>query len=265
MYKYLLPLLILLPACTKRHPLVVVIPSYNNIQYYKRNIDSVTRQRYSNYRIIYIDDNSPDGTGDAVQKYIRDKELRNITFIGNKVRKGALANQYHAISLCKDDEIIVHVDGDDWLAHSRALQRINREYNKGVWLTYGQFRNWPTGRRGWCKEIPREIIVSNSFREFGFCSAQPRSFYTWLARRIRVDDLMSSNGYFYRVAGDTALMFPMLEMAGDRFSFIKEVIYIRNVETPLNDFKVNKKEQGRVTREIRKKDKYKKVHYVQSA
>lgn len=262
MHKFLLFVLILflISGCNKRHPFVVVIPSYNNINYYKKNLDSVRQQLYKNYRIIYIDDNSSDNTGNAVERYIHDNKLTNITFIKNNTRLGALANQYRALQLCNDDEIVIHLDGDDWFAHSKVLQRINHEYcSKDIWLTYGQFRNWPTGKCGWCKFIPDEVIKKNSFREFGFCSAQPRTFYAWLARKIDVRDLMDKDGAFYRVAGDTALMFPMLEMAGDRFSFIQDVIYIRNVETPLNDFKVNKKEQEQVTMEIRKKRKYKKI------
>ncbi|HJM69159.1 MAG TPA: glycosyltransferase family A protein [Candidatus Babeliales bacterium] len=258
-YSLILPILFIL-GCGKKHPFVVVIPSYNNINYYKKNLISVKRQRYKNYRIIYIDDNSSDNTGNAVEQYINVNKFSNITFIKNKTRVGALANQYRALQLCKDNEIIIHLDGDDWFAHPYVLSRINHEYrNKDVWLTYGQFRNWPTRKPGWCKFIQAGIIKKNRFREFGFCSAQPRTFYAWLARKIDVHDLMDKDGKFYQVAGDTALMFPMLEMAGDHFSFIKDVIYIRNVETPINDFKVNKKEQERVTLEIRRKKKYKKI------
>ena len=57
----------------KEHPLVVIIPSYNNAQWYKKNLDSVFNQRYSNYRIIYLDDASTDQTGYLVEKYIQEK------------------------------------------------------------------------------------------------------------------------------------------------------------------------------------------------
>src|SRR3989304_6153185 len=43
-------------------PIVVVIPSYNNKQWYQKNLDSVLTQNYHNFRIIFIDDASPDGT-----------------------------------------------------------------------------------------------------------------------------------------------------------------------------------------------------------
>src|ERR1700722_4170775 len=37
-------------------PIVIIIPSYNNAQWYKNNIESVLIQEYTNYRVIYIAD-----------------------------------------------------------------------------------------------------------------------------------------------------------------------------------------------------------------
>ena len=49
----------------------VVIPSYNNVKddRYIKNIRSVLQQDYSNFRIVLIDDNSSDGTGEKVKAY----------------------------------------------------------------------------------------------------------------------------------------------------------------------------------------------------
>ncbi|MGE0670989.1 MAG: glycosyltransferase, partial [Parachlamydiales bacterium] len=44
-------------------PMVVVIPSYNNKNWYQRNFDSVFFQKYDNNRVIFIYDSSPDCTG----------------------------------------------------------------------------------------------------------------------------------------------------------------------------------------------------------
>src|SRR5690242_8244224 len=109
--------------------LVIIIPSYNNQRYYKQNLDSVFYQLYDNYRVIYIDDCSNDGTYNLVNDYIENlpgqicsawehlsrdlaKESR-ITFIRNKQRLGALQNLYNAIHSCKDYEIVITLDGDD--------------------------------------------------------------------------------------------------------------------------------------------------------
>lgn len=55
-----------IPAC-------IVAPSYkNNINFrYIWHVESVIQQDYSNYKLIIIDDNSPDQTGEVLSKYLR--------------------------------------------------------------------------------------------------------------------------------------------------------------------------------------------------
>jgi len=48
--------------------LVVVIPSFNNARWCRRNLESVLDQAYPLYRVIYIDDASTDGTPDLVDQ-----------------------------------------------------------------------------------------------------------------------------------------------------------------------------------------------------
>jgi hypothetical protein len=57
-------------------------------------------------------------------------------------------------------------------------------------------------------------------------------------------DLKDINGKFFKVAWDMAMMWPMLEMAGyHRALFISEPLYVYNMETLFNDFKLRVKEQ----------------------
>lgn len=58
-------------------PFCVVVPSYNNYQsqLYLRNLDSIFMQDYSNYHVVYIDDASPDKTGEYVHKYLEEKGI----------------------------------------------------------------------------------------------------------------------------------------------------------------------------------------------
>ena len=132
--------------------IVVVIASYNNKDWYKRNLDSVFSQKYTNYRVIYVDDASPDGTGELVEQYIKEhKQEEKFTLLCNQERLGALANQYTAITSCDDMAIIVILDGDDWFAHDQVLAYMNNVYaDTNVWLTYGQFKEYPSNKVGFC-------------------------------------------------------------------------------------------------------------------
>ena len=56
---------------TQEKPIVIVIPSYNNKDWYEKNLKSVLTQNYKNYRIIYLDDVSTDRTGELIKKFIK--------------------------------------------------------------------------------------------------------------------------------------------------------------------------------------------------
>jgi len=238
--------------------LVIVIPSYNNSKWYKKNLDSVFDQKYVRYRIIYIDDFSQDNTGNLVQEYIDSHPLGSkVTLIKNKKRLGGLANTYYASHSCQDHEVILTLDGDDWLIGDDVLLTINQAYQDDhVWLTYGNYEYFPPWNKpGVCKPIPKKIIDSNEFRKFDWVTSQLRTFYAWLFKRIKKEDLQY-NGSFFPMAWDLAMMFPMLEMCGDRFLFINKTLYIYNVTNPINDFKKNIKLQQNLEKIIRKRSKY---------
>jgi glycosyltransferase involved in cell wall biosynthesis len=247
-------------------PLVVVIPSYNNARYYKRNLDSVLNQRYKNFRVIYIDDQSPDGTGELVEVYLKQHSLgvhsliSRVQLIKNTQRKGALGNLYDAIHSCKDEEVIVTLDGDDWFAHHDVLARINREYQEhDAWLTYGNYISFPWARPGICAPLASTVHSASSYRQALWVTSHTRTFYAWLFKKIKKEDLQE-NGSFLGVTWDMAFMFPMLEMAGsEHVRFIPETTYIYNVETPLNDYKVRVLEQRRLEGVLRSQKPYRQI------
>ena len=86
-----------------------------------------------------------------------------------------------------------------------------------------------------------------------------RSFKYKLWKQINLDDLKDAHGNFYEMAWDLAFMFPMLEMSGDRWKYVKEVLYCYNLTNPLNDHKVDHTKQLRMDAEIRNKIKYSKI------
>jgi glycosyltransferase involved in cell wall biosynthesis len=237
--------------------IVVVIPSYNNSQWYEQNLDSVFMQEYTNYHVMYIDDVSSDGTANLVEKYLDARRLeQRCTLIRNTTRVGALFNLYRTIHSCPDDSIIVTLDGDDWFKHSHVLRVINEAYHDdNVWLTYGQYEGYPNGRIDMCRDYPEDIKNGNHYREYDWITSHLRTFYAGLFKRISMADLIYHNTFF-PVAWDLAMMFPMLEMAAGRIKCIPQVLYVYNIQTPLNDYKLRFFEQVRCDYIIRAKNKY---------
>jgi len=208
---------------------VIITASYNNAAWYQKNIDSVMKQTYTNWRMIYINDCSTDNTGLLVSHYIKEHHLENrIIYQENRQHQGHLANQYYAISSCDNNEVVIILDGDDWLAHDNVLEYLNEVYqNPHIWLTYGQFKQLSDDSLGYCRAI--ENNMGNPPWVFGHL----RTFYAWLFKRINKQDLQY-NGAFFPMAADVAIMFPMIQMAGQRIRYIEDILYIHNDLNPLS-------------------------------
>jgi len=227
-------------AMDTHKPFVFIIASYNNELWCERNLESVFSQDYDNYRVIYTDDCSTDSTLKLVETYVAENNQENrVRIMHNAKRMGHLHNQYEAIHACKDNEIIIILDGDDWLAHKNVLAYLNEIYsNPEVWLTYGQFKELSDNSEGYCKPFPREIIESHAYRTYRpWVFGHTRAFYAGLFKRIKQQDLQY-NGAYFPMAADVATMFPMAEMAGHRVLFIPKVLYVHNDLNPLNLKKV---------------------------
>ena len=222
-------------------PMVLVITSYNNKEWYKKNLDSALSQNYSNFRVIYVDDHSPDGTGDLVEQYINENDWQDkVTLIKNTERKWKMENFYNAVhEFCRDQEIILDFDGDDFYPYENVLSIINEAYaDPEVWITYGSYVMWPKPAHCVCAEVPECVVKKNAYRSHRWVTSQQRTFYAWLFKKIRKEDL-KYNGKFVDMACDLAYMFPMLEMAGGRFKYITDVIYVYNRDNPISDGKKN--------------------------
>lgn len=226
-------------VATKKDPhFAVIIPSYNNSAWYRKNLDSLVNQTNKNWHAVYIDDCSTDGTGEAVERYISENKLQDkIRLIRNKNRRGALANLHDAIHETNDSHIVVTFDGDDWLAGPDALTIISRMYeDKNTWMTYGSYAEYPSGSVHPPHAIPALVVKGQAYRRAPWLSSHLRTFYAWLFKRIKSDDL-KMNGQFYQKTGDMAFMFPLLEMAGTHARWCEKVVYIYNLDNPINDWK----------------------------
>lgn len=252
-------------------PIVVVTCMYNNEQWVLYNLNSIFMQEYSNFRLIIVDDGSQDKTPEIIGEYIETYNLSDhVTFIANTTRKRKLANLYHVLYLCDDDEIVVMLDGDDWLAHEKVFQKINQVYtDEDVWFTYGQYYNvppeeaikWGYSPKGYATEMPKDQQDTHDYRSGPFRFMHLRTFYGWLFKVVKLQDLLSETvigfkGAPFPASNDLAMYYPMIETAHYRIRFVSEIVYIRNLFSEIVGFKVDRKIQRASAKEIRKKKHY---------
>ncbi len=219
-------------------PIVLFVPSYNNIRFYEKNLASILAQDYTNYHVIYVDDCSTDGTGDAVAAYIAAHDCEDtITLIRNSTRRGAMYNHYTVAHALPDQVIMATLDGDDWLPdnNTQVLKRINAAYqNSNVWMTYGQFAEYPSGNKGFCKPLAEWPIKLHLYRDYPWVFSHMRTFYAGLFKQIPVGYFIRDNN-FLQATCDLAMMFSLLELAGGRAYCINDIQYIYNTLNTQSD------------------------------
>jgi len=236
----------------------IIVPFYNVEEWIATCIRSVKVQKYRNFECILVDDLSTDQSVEVVRREIQGDD--RFKLIVNNDKAFALKNIYDAINVSEadDEDIIVTLDGDDWLASAEVLTTLCDIYEKeGCWITYGSYAEYPSGVRGkFARQIPQEILDNNKYRDSAWCSSHLRTFKKHLWSKIDPQDLRDTEGEFFRMAWDLSFMFPMLEMASHRSKYIKDILYVYNVQNPLNDHKVDHKLQLATERYIRSKPKY---------
>ena len=243
----------------QRH-FVIITATYNNATWYQQNLDSILSQTYTDFELVITDDASTDGTADLIAQRLQELGAADrVKLIRNTQRKGAMANQYDMINnYCVPADIVVIVDGDDWLINADVLQFLSSVYaDSNVWLTYGQFIEYPTGVPGFCHDMPAYVVTSNGFRDYGDIPSHLRTFYAGLFQKISYADICELNGQPLRMCADIGAMFPMIEMARNgHFKFIAQPLLVYNAANSINDYKVSKGLQRSLDLDIRSRRRY---------
>jgi hypothetical protein len=179
-----------------------------------------------------------------VKNYVTEKnQWHRFTLIRNEDRQLALKNWYKAVLSCRDDETVVALDGDDWLAHPDVLKHINEMYNKSgreIWFTYGNYQFLSSGAVwGMTQPIPQDVADKNALRVYGNGPTHLKTFKAWLFKQIKIGDLFYDDN-FYRMAPDIAMYTPMIELAIKHYDLTQEVTYIYNDLNVLNEHRVDR-------------------------
>ena len=238
----------------------IVVPFFNSEKYIEKCINSILKQSYKNYQVQVLDDCSSDNSYEVASKIC--SENRNFKIFKNSRRMGALKNICNMLNkkIKKPSKTIdILIDGDDYLYSSDVLNILKDKYSQSNCLvTYGSHIS-SKGIQG--KKYPHLISNLNLYRKYFWYASHLKTFRHDLWLSINNEDLLDTNGKYFSVAWDLALMFPMLEMAGNRQEFIKDVLYVYNDDNPISDHKIRRKEQILAAKQIRRKRKYKKKHF----
>lgn len=260
----------------KNNKFKIVIPSYNNQKWVEANMASIINQTYTNYEVLYINDDSTDDTFITVKHIIREYDLSNkwkvVTNNTNQKRGYNVSpfNKNIIDFINSDEDILVFVDGDDWLANDTVLEKLNQFYNKHEpWMTYGGMYCYPSGNfagGGIAQNTPysNDTHKNNLYRQDHWRASHLRSFKWHLYKQIKKEDMLySKTGKYYFHAEDLATSYPCLEMCPQsKIGVVDFPTYMFN-ETPSNRARgVEREKQAGMDLEIeiRKQKPYTTLH-----
>lgn len=236
----------------------VIVSPFHNADYLEKCLESVIEQNYKNYIYVAIDDRQEYSYTDKTKRIF---ELDNFILIQNDERQFALKSRVIAVDSIAmshdgidDEDVIVHLDGDDWFADQDSLSKLAEAYSDDTLVTYGgavrlqnqQFtepymhalsdkqieKRW--GRKVGPK-YPQEVISKRQYRSYPWGACHCRTFKYKLYKEIYRGDFLDNEGEYFKYATDMAVFIPVLEMAGDRIKYIDDTIYIYNRDTGGNN------------------------------
>ncbi len=270
----------------------IIVPFYNPGKFLDRCVNSLLTQDYENFEILFIDDCSTDGSfnkipavkykGDENGELLKDENgepvieykhpllektnCQNVLAWRSNERRTALPNLHNGIMnfATNPDDIVVIVDGDDWLFKKDVLSYINKFYNENpeCWMMYGSSK-WTNGMKCCAREYTEEEF--DNLRKSPFKISHIRTFRAGLYAKIAEQDenyscMKDSNDNWYQMTYDVAMFIPMLEMAGKGHVFYNDTpLYVYNRENPISDDKVNQQLQWNIHAEILKKKHFNRI------
>jgi len=237
----------------------ILITGYNSKEWCRRCFESVCSQNYKYFEIIYIDAQSTDGSWDIACEYAR--KFSYFTIFRNNIRQYQVENILQGVKMTRNKTIIVSADSDDWFPDNEVLSRLSKYYTDNIWMTYGTFAEYP-GMKSSLHNFgpyPEGVIRDNNFRGSRWQGSHLRTWRKELFLKINEDDLKDLDGDYFKMAGDIAFMFPMLEMAGEHAKHILEVMYVYNLTNPLTETKVNRDNVYRIEKLVRTRKVYQRL------
>ncbi len=216
------------PYPLKNHPFVIIIVGRNNGATLEKTLNSTLSQKYDNFRIIYIDDGSTDGSAKLARDILYASDAAcHVQCIENPSSLGINANLVKAIHSCQDEEIVALLQEDDFLAHEWVLEKINQYFiNPDVWFTFTSAMQYPSFTPIPPPSSMKEDFEKEKLHKTSFLNFYLPCFYAKLFKQIDPSDITKT----FPENHPLTYIIPMLEMGEHHFHYIPAVLYLTTTD-----------------------------------
>tara|TARA_R110000796_G_scaffold60666_6_gene140507 strand:+ start:4034 stop:4762 length:729 start_codon:yes stop_codon:yes gene_type:complete len=227
----------------------IVTTVYNAEEFIGDCIKSVLAQTDEKWHQIVVVDGATDNTLEEAKKAAGDDPRIKIVEVPK--RKG-ICNSHqlaHNTHYREEDDVFIHLDGDDIFLYKESLEYIRSVYTKhDVWATYGSYVA-KSGNACVAHSVDLEKNIRSHIKT-GWPFSHPRTFRCFLWDKLTSEDFRDKEGKEYTAAVDVAIFAPVLEMCGHRIAYIEDPLYLYNDDTELNEHKVALGDQARCALDI---------------
>ncbi len=223
-------------SITHNQSFVLILNDFENHSNLDKQLDSLFRQNYENYRIVFTDNRWQS----AVASYLA-LQAPNVTvsFTIDQNQNNSLFQVYKAVHNCKNEEIIILLDKDDSLNSENVLSELNAYYqNDDVWMTYGNFITPNNKEIIQSKWVKKSFLQKTNFRKDKARYSKLRTFYAGLFKKIKLEDFIY-DGVFFQEFNTNSFMFPLLEMSREHIYFTPDIFLTASENVTKNEMNPN--------------------------
>jgi len=235
----------------------IICSCCNAEKWIEKCIHSVKEQEIKDFTFLLWLDNPLDQTAEiATQSTINDPRFIIFNSKEQVYATKARWNLLQSIKDAKPSDVIVLLDGDDWLYSNHSLSILAKAYTENeVVATHGNFISTKDQICPWSRDYEETIKTGNRFREDTWIATHLRTFKYGLVDHLNEEVLKDASGHFYKSSTDFALFLPILELSGIHSIFISDVLYVYNHRDDQVYSKERMLEQRKNEHEIRQKPK----------
>jgi len=212
---------------------VFLIPAYNCKDKINQTLFSMFAQSYDNWRAIIIDDVSTDGTGEHIIETITNCRFAGKIRVKRREEKfGEVRNTIEEVfNHIDDDEVVVRLDGGDWLTDNDCLAMLNQVYkelNPAVCWTGQRWSYTDYSISG-----PLELKQNQTVYEHPWVSSHLKTFRSKDLKAVNKKNFLDDDEDWIMIACDQAVFLPMMHLAirnKRNLVYVPRVCYHYNID-----------------------------------
>ena len=213
---------------------VFLIPAYNCKDTIKQTMMSMFAQSYDDWRAVFIDDVSTDNTGEYILELAKKFGYeKRITVTRREEKYGEVRNTIEELKFIAPQEIVVRLDGGDWLTENDTLAILSEIYKDKEVDVCWTAQRWAFTNYNISGNIKLETYGYKTVYEHPWVSSHLKTFRASALKKVCDKNFFDDEGNWIMIACDQAVFLPMMHLAtkeNRKLVFLPLVCYHYNID-----------------------------------